>query len=62
VAAALPELNTSVSGLRNGGVGISLGTLMGSNITNPLVAIGGGALLSTYWVPGLFLSSENRPT
>jgi hypothetical protein len=26
-----------------------LGALIGSNITNPLVAIGGGALLSTYF-------------
>ena len=25
---------------------------MGSNITNPLVAIGGGALVSTYYLPG----------
>jgi cation:H+ antiporter len=51
VASALPELITAVSGLRNGDSGIPLGTLVGSNITNPLVAIGGGALLSTYWVP-----------
>jgi len=27
------------------------GSVIGSNITNPLVAIGGGAVLSTYWVP-----------
>jgi len=52
VASALPELITAISGMRNGDAGISLGTLIGSNITNPLVAIGGGALLSTYWVPG----------
>lgn len=51
VASALPELITAVSGIRNGDAGIPLGTLVGSNITNPLVAIGGGALLSTYWVP-----------
>lgn len=51
VASALPELITSISGLRNGDAGIPLGTLVGSNITNPLVAIGGGALLSTYWIP-----------
>jgi len=51
VASALPELITSISGLRNGDAGIPLGTLVGSNITNPLVAIGGGALISTYWVP-----------
>jgi len=52
VASALPELITSVSGIRNGDAGIPLGTLIGSNVTNPLVAIGSGALLSTYWVPG----------
>jgi cation:H+ antiporter len=51
IASALPELTTAISGLRNKEHGISLGTLVGSNITNPLVAIGGGALLSTYWVP-----------
>ncbi len=52
VAAALPEFVTAISGIGNEESGISLGTLIGSNITNPLVAIGGGALLSTYWVPG----------
>ena len=52
VASALPELITAISGVRHGDAGISLGTLVGSNITNPLVAIGGGALISRYWVPG----------
>ncbi|MFW5714465.1 MAG: sodium:calcium antiporter [Brevefilum sp.] len=51
VASALPELVTAISGIRQGDVGLPLGTLIGSNITNPLVAIGGGALISTYWVP-----------
>ena len=51
VASAMPELITAISGARHGDAGISLGTLVGSNITNPLVAIGGGALISTYWVP-----------
>jgi cation:H+ antiporter len=51
IASALPELMTAICGIRNREHGISLGTLIGSNITNPLVAIGGGALLSTYWVP-----------
>jgi cation:H+ antiporter len=51
VASALPELITAIAGMRKGDAGIPLGTLIGSNITNPLVAIGGGALLSTYWVP-----------
>ncbi|NSW52630.1 MAG: sodium:calcium antiporter [Anaerolineae bacterium] len=52
IASALPEFITAVSGIRKGDTGIPLGTLVGSNITNPLVAIGGGALISTYWVPG----------
>jgi len=52
IASALPEFITAISGVRHGDGGISLGTLVGSNITNPLVAIGGGALISTYWVPG----------
>lgn len=51
VASALPELMTAIAGIRSKEHGISLGTLVGSNITNPLVAIGGGALVSTYWVP-----------
>jgi len=51
VASALPELITAISGIRHGDSGMSLGTLVGSNITNPLVAIGGGALISQYWVP-----------
>lgn len=52
VASALPELTTAISGVKNGDHGLPLGTLIGSNVTNPLVAIGGGALISTYWVPG----------
>lgn len=51
VASAMPELITALAGVRHKENGISLGTLVGSNITNPLVAIGGGALLSTYAVP-----------
>lgn len=51
VASALPELTTALSGIKYKAHGVSIGTLVGSNITNPLVAIGGGALVSTYWVP-----------
>ena len=51
IASALPELFTAISGLRKKAAGISLGTLIGSNITNPLVAIGLGGMLSTYFVP-----------
>jgi cation:H+ antiporter len=55
VASALPELTTALSGLKNKAHGISLGTLVGSNITNPLLGIGLGSLVSTYWVPRPFL-------
>lgn len=51
IASALPEFITAITGVRRGDSGIPLGTLIGSNITNPLLAIGGGALISTYWVP-----------
>lgn len=51
IAAALPEMFTAVEGIRQRAEGISLGTIIGSNITNPLVGIGIGSLLSTYWVP-----------
>jgi len=51
LASALPELTTALAGVRHKEFGVSLGTLVGSNITNPLVAIGGGALISTYAVP-----------
>ena len=51
LASALPELTTALAGIRHKEAGISLVTLVGSNITNPLLAIGGGALISTYAVP-----------
>ncbi|MFB6213913.1 MAG: sodium:calcium antiporter [Candidatus Nanohaloarchaea archaeon] len=51
VVSAFPEMITAIQGLRQGAEGISLGTLVGSNITNPLLAIGLGSLLSTYAVP-----------
>lgn len=51
LASALPEFTTAVIGIQKKEAGISLGTLVGSNIINPLVAIGGGALISGYAVP-----------
>lgn len=51
VVSAFPEMITAISGLRQGSEAISLGTLVGSNITNPLLAIGSGAVISTYAVP-----------
>ncbi|MFB6294885.1 MAG: sodium:calcium antiporter, partial [Candidatus Nanohaloarchaea archaeon] len=40
IASAFPELFTAVEGIRQRAAGLSLGTLIGSNITNPLLAIG----------------------
>ncbi len=51
LASALPEMTTAIAALEHKAKGISLGTLIGSNITNPLVGIGLGSLLSTYWAP-----------
>jgi cation:H+ antiporter len=48
---AFPELVTSVISLRKGKKNVSAGVLIGSNITNPLLGIGIGALISTYTVP-----------
>lgn len=51
IVSAFPEMITAITGLRQGSEGVSLGTLIGSNITNPLLAIGSGAIISTYAVP-----------
>ena len=51
LASAAPEMLTAIQGIRKKASGISLGTLIGSNIVNPLVDIGSGAIISTYWVP-----------
>ncbi|MDY6777859.1 MAG: sodium:calcium antiporter [Candidatus Nanohaloarchaea archaeon] len=51
VVSAFPELFTALAGLVHEAEDISLGTLIGSNITNPLLAIGLGSIISTYWVP-----------
>lgn len=51
IVSAFPEMITAISGLRQGSEGVSLGTLIGSNITNPLLAIGTGAVISSYAVP-----------
>jgi cation:H+ antiporter len=52
IVSAFPELVTAVIGMKKGAEGISLGTLIGSNVTNPLMGIGIGAAISGYAVPG----------
>jgi len=51
VATALPELTTSITAILKGASSISIGTLIGSNITNPMLALGLGAMISSYQVP-----------
>jgi len=50
LTSALPELSTVMQGIRRKSQGISLGVLIGSNVTNPLMMIGIGALISGYTV------------
>ncbi|WP_396611104.1 sodium:calcium antiporter [Haloferax sp. S1W] len=51
LAAALPELSTVVEAIRRRSPDIALGTLVGSNVVNPLVGFGLGGAISTYAVP-----------
>jgi len=51
VAAALPELTTVMDAVRRRSPNVALGTLVGSNIVNPLVGVGLGGVVSTYYVP-----------
>jgi len=55
VASALPELTTSLIAITKGKKGLSAGILIGSNITNPLLGIGLGALISSYTVPNVII-------
>jgi len=51
LAAALPELSTVLDAVRRRAPNIALGTLIGSNVVNPLLGIGLGASVSGYAVP-----------
>ncbi len=51
VATALPELTTALVSIAKGEKDISAGLLIGSNVTNPLLGIGLGAMISTYTLP-----------
>jgi cation:H+ antiporter len=50
VGTALPELAGAIIALKRKSSGMSLGILVGSNITGPLFAVGIGALISSYTV------------
>ncbi|MDX1746480.1 MAG: hypothetical protein R3324_11130 [Halobacteriales archaeon] len=51
LASALPELSTVLESVRRKAPNVAVGTLIGSNVVNPLVAVGLGGLVSTYRVP-----------
>ncbi|MDG5776378.1 hypothetical protein VB773_07865 [Haloarculaceae archaeon H-GB2-1] len=51
VASALPEMTTVLEAIRRRTPNVALGTLVGSNVVNPLVGIGLGGVISTYFVP-----------
>jgi cation:H+ antiporter len=51
VASALPELTAVTDSIRRRAPNVALGTLVGSNIVNPLLGIGLGGAISTYYVP-----------
>ena len=51
VASALPELTTALIAVFKNKKGISAGVLIGSNVTNPLLGLGLGAMISGYAIP-----------
>lgn len=51
VASALPELSTVLDAIRRQAPNIALGTLLGSNVVNPLLGIDLGGVISGYHVP-----------
>jgi len=50
VGTCLPELSTALKGILKDAHAISLGTLIGSNITDPMFSLGSGALISGFFV------------
>jgi cation:H+ antiporter len=55
---ALPELAAALIALRRKSEGMSVGVLVGSNITNPLFGVGLGALISTYTVSNQIITFD----
>lgn len=51
IASSFPELSTVLDGIRRKTPIVAVGTLIGSNIVNPLVGFGLGGVVSTYHVP-----------
>jgi len=55
IASALPELMTAISCIINKRADMAEGTLIGSNITNPVFGLGCGALFHGFYVPANIL-------
>ena len=58
ICAALPELATAMVSALKGERGIAAAVLIGSNITNPLLGVGLGAMISGYVVPGVTVAYD----
>lgn len=58
VCTALPELMTALVAIYKGQREISAGILIGSNITNPLLGAGLGAMISGYAVPTVIVAYD----
>jgi cation:H+ antiporter len=51
IASSFPEFSTVLDGIRRKTPIIAVGTLIGSNVVNPLIGFGLGGVISTYHVP-----------
>jgi cation:H+ antiporter len=54
IATSLPELSTALLSIRKGKKDMSAGIMLGSNVTNLLLGLGIGGMISTYTVPQVF--------
>lgn len=58
ISTTLPELSTAIVAIRKKEATLSIGTLVGSNITNPAFGASIGAMISTYAVPDVTLDLD----
>lgn len=58
LGAASPELAAALTAAKEKEHGISIGILLGSNITNPALGLGLGALISTYSISSIILNID----
>lgn len=58
IASSLPEFITSLSAMKKQAQGISIGTLIWSNIVNPLMGIGAWWIVAWYIVPHSYITRD----